>query len=77
MSRTALFLRIRSIVSSTSTAPWCMTVTVRAIIRNAAKQDYKISAFAQGIVDSPAFQMSKVAPVETTDAPPAPPAGQR
>ena len=33
MSRTALFLRIWSIVSSTSTAPWCITVTVRAIIR--------------------------------------------
>jgi hypothetical protein len=50
---------------------------VRGIIRSAAKQDYRISAFAQGIADSAAFQMSKVAPVETTDAAPPAPAGQR
>ncbi len=42
--------------------------TVRAIVNNAAKHDYRFSNFVLGIVNSPAFQMSKTEPVKTTDA---------
>jgi hypothetical protein len=38
--------------------------SVRRVIRAAAAQDYRISAFVQGIVDSAAFQMSRP-PVES------------
>jgi mono/diheme cytochrome c family protein len=39
--------------------------TVRAIIRSAAAQDYRLSAFILGIVRSPAFQSTSGAPLET------------
>ena len=44
---------------------------VRRIIRDAARRDYRISAFVQGVVDSAAFQRVRVpsetpAPVTTT-----------
>jgi hypothetical protein len=42
--------------------------TVRAIQRDAARQDYKISAFIQGVVKSQAFRMSRPTPTETTVA---------
>ena len=35
--------------------------TVRAIVRDAAKDDYRLSSFVLGIVKSPAFQMSSEA----------------
>jgi hypothetical protein len=41
---------------------------VRAIIRDAAKQDYKMSAFILGVATSNAFQMSRSETVETTEA---------
>jgi hypothetical protein len=34
--------------------------TVRAIVRAAAKQDYRMSAFIMGVISSPAFQMRAV-----------------
>jgi mono/diheme cytochrome c family protein len=39
--------------------------TIRAIVRGAAKSDYRISAFVLGIVNSPAFQMTKADVTET------------
>jgi hypothetical protein len=42
--------------------------TVRAIVRAAAKNDYRLSAFILGIVNSPAFQMTKDDVSETTVA---------
>ena len=42
--------------------------TVREIIRDAAKNDYKMSSFILGIVDSGAFRMSKAMAKETTEA---------
>ena len=42
--------------------------TVRAIVRAAAKQDYKISAFITGVIASPAFQMRAVEDSPTTIA---------
>jgi hypothetical protein len=39
---------------------------VRRIIRDAARDGYRMSSFIRGIVDSAAFQMSTVMPVETT-----------
>jgi hypothetical protein len=39
--------------------------TVRAIVRNAAKNNYRISTFASGIVNSNAFLKSQVAPVKS------------
>ena len=42
--------------------------TVRAINRDAARQNYKISSFIQGIVKSPAFRMSRPNPATSTDA---------
>ena len=35
--------------------------TIRTIVRQAAKNDYRISSFILGIVNSPAFQMKRVA----------------
>ena len=32
--------------------------TVRRVIREAAANDYRVSAFVRGIIDSPAFQMN-------------------
>ena len=44
--------------------------TVRAIVRAAAKQDYKISAFITGVIASPAFQMrSSTRKIEAGDEP--------
>jgi hypothetical protein len=34
--------------------------TVRAFVKDAAKQDYRFSAIVMGIVNSPAFQMDQV-----------------
>jgi len=34
--------------------------TVRAIVRDAARQDYRLSAFIQGVVHSQAFRMMQV-----------------
>jgi mono/diheme cytochrome c family protein len=42
--------------------------TVRQVIRGAAANDYKLSAFINGIVNSAAFQMSTAAATETTVA---------
>jgi hypothetical protein len=42
--------------------------TVRAINRDAAKQNYRISSFVQGIVKSQAFRMSRPNPTTATDA---------
>jgi len=39
---------------------------VRAIARAAAAQDYRLSAFIVGIVNSPAFQMSTADPAAST-----------
>ena len=42
---------------------------VRAIVRDAGKRRTdRMSAFVLGVVKSPAFQMSRVEPAETTDA---------
>ena len=32
---------------------------IRAIVRDAARQDYKLSAFVLGVVNSQAFRMSR------------------
>ncbi len=40
--------------------------TVRQIIKDAAAQNYKVSAFVQGVVASQAFQKSQIAPSVTT-----------
>jgi mono/diheme cytochrome c family protein len=42
--------------------------TVRGIQRDAARSDYKISAFIQGVVRSQAFRMSRPNPTDTTVA---------
>jgi hypothetical protein len=42
-----------------SLSPYDMP-TVRAIVRNAADDDYRFSAIVRGIVESPAFRMSVV-----------------
>jgi hypothetical protein len=42
--------------------------TVRAIVRDAAQQDYRMSAFIQGVARSQAFRMSQTQPAETTTA---------
>jgi hypothetical protein len=42
--------------------------TVRRIIRDAQRHEYRISAYISGIVESSAFQMSRVAADETTTA---------
>ena len=41
---------------------------VRRVIRDAGKQDYRLPAFILGVVNSPAFRMSRVEAVETTTA---------
>ncbi|MBP7778152.1 MAG: DUF1592 domain-containing protein [Acidobacteria bacterium] len=46
--------------------------TVRKIIRDAGKQDDRISAFLIGVVTSPAFRMSRVEGVEPATVAPAP-----
>jgi len=43
--------------------------TIRKIVRDAAKHDYRISAFINGVVNSAAFQMRAAAPVATETAP--------
>ncbi|MGH9345954.1 MAG: DUF1592 domain-containing protein [Vicinamibacterales bacterium] len=40
--------------------------TVRAIVRNAGKDEYRLSSFILGVVKSAAFRMSRVVPVDTT-----------
>jgi hypothetical protein len=40
--------------------------TVRAIVRDAAKNDYRMSSFISGVVNSSAFRMARAAAVETT-----------
>ncbi|MGE3277855.1 MAG: DUF1592 domain-containing protein [Vicinamibacterales bacterium] len=42
--------------------------TVRQIVHEAAKHDYRLSSFIKGVVASPAFQMSQYAAAETTVA---------
>jgi hypothetical protein len=41
---------------------------IRAIIRDAAKKDNRISAFILGVAKSHAFQMSRAEKIETTEA---------
>ena len=43
---------------------------LRAIVRDAEKQDFRIGAFIGGVTRSAAFQMSGRAPVETAAAEP-------
>ena len=40
--------------------------TVRAIVKKAAQNGNRFSAFVFGIVNSPAFQMARAEPVQTT-----------
>ncbi len=40
--------------------------TVRKIIRDAGAQDYRMSAFLQGVIDSPAFQRVRIPAAEPT-----------
>jgi mono/diheme cytochrome c family protein len=40
---------------------------VRQIVREAKKNDYRISSFILGVARSPAFRMSRAMPVETTE----------
>jgi hypothetical protein len=42
---------------------------VRAIIRDAAKANYRMSAFITGITTSAPFRTGKLEPAERTDAP--------
>jgi len=44
---------------------------VRAIIRNAAKSNYRISAFVTGIATSAPFRMGRLEPAPSTDGAPA------
>jgi hypothetical protein len=41
---------------------------IRAIIRDAAKNDYKLSSFVMGVANSAAFRTTRMEAVETTDA---------
>jgi len=50
---------------------------VRAIIRDAAKNDYKMSSFILGVVNSPAFKMETADTLNTDDAAPRSPARSR
>jgi hypothetical protein len=43
--------------------------TIRAIAREAAANDYRISSFILGVVKSDAFQRKRAEPVDTEDAP--------
>ena len=47
--------------------------TVRAIVRDAGRANYKMSSFITGVVRSAAFQMSRVETTETTEPAPAAP----
>ena len=42
--------------------------TVRAIVRDAARNQYRMSSFIIGVVNSPAFRSSAVSTVDTTAA---------
>jgi len=42
--------------------------TVRKIVSDSKKHNYKMSSFIMGVVSSPAFQMSRAEAVETTEA---------
>jgi hypothetical protein len=42
--------------------------TIRGIVRDAAKSNYKMSSFILGVINSAAFQMSRAEAVETTTA---------
>ena len=42
---------------------------IRAIIRDAAKNGYRMSSFVTGVANSAAFRTTRMEPVETTDAP--------
>ena len=42
---------------------------IRQITRNAAEEDYRLSAFIHGIVDSPAFRTARAAAPAVADAP--------
>ena len=41
--------------------------SIRAIVRKAALNENKFSSFVLGVVNSPAFQMSRAEPVRTTE----------
>jgi len=40
---------------------WSDMPTVRAVVRNAAKRDYRMSSFILGVANSAAFRMAKAA----------------
>jgi hypothetical protein len=40
--------------------------TVRTIVRDAARNQYRMSSFILGVVNSPAFRSAAVSTVETT-----------
>jgi hypothetical protein len=42
--------------------------TVRKIVRDGRKNDYRMSSFIMGVINSPAFQMARAEAVETTEA---------
>jgi hypothetical protein len=42
--------------------------TIRQIVTDAKKSDYRMSSFIMGVINSSAFQMSRADAVETTDA---------
>jgi hypothetical protein len=42
--------------------------TVRAIVRDAEKNDNRMSSFILGVVNSPAFRMAKMEKATTTEA---------
>jgi mono/diheme cytochrome c family protein len=42
--------------------------TIRKIIKDGKKNDYRMSSFIMGVINSPAFQMSRAEAVETTEA---------
>jgi mono/diheme cytochrome c family protein len=44
--------------------------TIRSIVREASRKDYRISSFVMGVVGSPAFRMSRPQPAESTTADP-------
>jgi hypothetical protein len=42
--------------------------TIRKIVRDAKKSNHQVSSYIMGVIDSPAFQMSRAEAVETTEA---------
>jgi hypothetical protein len=42
--------------------------TIRKIVADGKKSDYPMSSFIMGVINSPAFQMSRADVVETTEA---------